>query len=167
MKELLEKYYLKLSKLHKEKFNSAPTVPFFEKADKDMIISEPDEDDYVEWKMMPVEDIDVSEFGLTDELKELYTTYRYFHLVGRLDGYDLYFEPIYGDVKKIISIIKSKGEYYKEGYFFLGTADKDGNDDLIMLYKDGEILMYDTDLETSKKLNYTLSEVIDKMEALF
>ena len=48
MKESFEKYFEKLNRLYKEEFGTKPSVPYSERWNKDLIVSEPDDEGYVE-----------------------------------------------------------------------------------------------------------------------
>lgn len=176
MKQALESYYKKLGELYKKEYGTRPTVTFDRRLKKEIIISKENCDGEVEWQLYPVCGFPkemVNEqlgFRISDELYEYYSMYYYAHLMGKIKDIILYFIPN-GFSDNLIGFIKQQyidACYYfpEKKYFLLGTANKNNNDDMLILFDNdsNRVFLYDAEVKVEYELN-DLMALVGNMEA--
>ena len=101
MKQAFDKYFEKLNKVYLETFGTKPLVPYSEDLNKDLIVSEPDEEGYVEWQpRLQKEEVDWNRieneigFKINAELKNYYSIYSFSMIDGIWNNISLYFDAI-------------------------------------------------------------------------
>ena len=178
MKEVFDKYFEKLNEVYDTEFKTKPSVPFMEDIDSKLIVSQPDEEDYVEWQ--PVEfkkelDWKVLEdeigFELSNELKEYYSTYLFCDLKGYIDKMYFNFYPIYND--NIFGYVRqhfADGQWIFENsqIFLIGDACVQDNDAYFIYYdnKNKNLFLYFSEDDQNNRIDLgTLSQVISDMKA--
>ena len=139
MEKAFERYFEKLNKNYEAKFKTKPTIANASSLNKKLIVSKPDEEDYVEWQPLKQSGkVNLTKiekklgFTLCYDLKEYYTTYLFYTLEGKFKGKQLDFYPI-ADEKSVEKIIEQQ---YNDGQwafpnsqiFLLGHATVSKND---------------------------------------
>lgn len=180
MKELFENYYKRLTKYYQEKFNSKPTICYLKEYDKKLVISEEDEDGYVEWQPVYLtQKVDFTKleqkigFEICKDLKDFYSTCLLGELSGKLDKQELMFSCI-TNRKKIISSVE---QYYKDGQwlfpdsqiFLIGDAVVDGNDNWFICFDNLKkaLFIYNNEEEQQKKIKLpSITSIISKLDLL-
>lgn len=178
MREAFDSYFKKLREYAMKELGTLPSVPYSEKGNRNIIVSEPDEEGYVEWiPKLQDEEIDWKSiekelgFVVCDELKAYYSTYLFASLDGKFEGVYLHFDPI-GDGEIIYDTVKrhfSDGQYYfpNSQTFVLGMAIVDEDDNYFIFYdnRTSGVFVYENDRHNTVVLTNSIADVIDSMEA--
>lgn len=175
MKEAFETYFEKLNNVWKDGIGCYPMISEDEKNNKDLIISEPDEDGEVEWQpQLQKNEINFSSiinFDLCEELKGFYNTYSFFSLRGKIANVRLYFDPV-NAIETVEDTIKKafeNGQYYypNSQIFVLGVASIDEDDNYILFFdnKTGRLFCYEGDTKKEITISDSLAKTISLMEA--
>ncbi len=178
MKDAFDSYFSKLNDYAKEVFGTNPTVTYTDSLNKSCLISEPDEDDEVEWKPVPqkaavswkeIED-DLG-FVMCDELKAYYSTYAFLMLSGKFGNSLLNFYPV-DATEPVVETIKREYEdaqmVFKDSQIFLiGNAIVNEDDGYFIYYdnKSNKLFCYESDTQNEVLLSYSIAKTVGVMEA--
>ncbi len=178
MKESFEKYFEKLNRLYKEEFGTKPSVSYTEKMNKDLIVSEPDDEGYVEWEpKLQTEAIDWESierelgFGLCEQLKEFYSTYSFADIDGRYNKMLISFDGIniVKGVEKMVRVAYeiSQDDFPNSEVFAIGDAVIRDDDGYTLYFdnKDGRLFAREFDTNKTVEVSNSIAEVIANMEA--
>lgn len=178
MKLALENYYLRLDKLYFKEYGTHPTVSYIPELCDEMLISDVDDDGEIQWKMVPIEPFDVDKIfsciGVrpSDELSELYSSYYFAQLCGKIGNTIYYFDAnaLYKNrIDDLILLQYNNAKHYfpNKEYFLVGTASVDGADDYLLFYDNKEkmVHLYDGDSGCLKNNIGNIKYIINNMEA--
>ena len=147
-----------------------PLIPWDAEDDQSLYLSGPDDDGEAEWKPA-VSEIPAALPELCPELRAFFGCRRYWRLAGRYKQHNYTFEAVPTDdaAVSVARIAISDGEgYLGPGYVLLAIVSYRGNDDLVLLYNQhtGNMTLLDIDKETTRPLDFSLAELIERMEVL-
>jgi hypothetical protein len=178
MKEAFNIYFNKLNVYADEMLGTKPLVSYSEELNKQLIVSEPDEDGEVEWQpQLQTEpfDFDAIEaslgYRLSAEIKEFYGTYFFFSLRGLIDGIRLYFYPVSSKevVERVLLGAHRDGQYYypKSEILLIGNAIIEEDDSYLIFYDNSQqkIFFYEDDTKQKVESSRSLFEILENMEA--
>lgn len=179
MKESFEKYFEKLNRLYKEEFGTKPSVPYSERWNKDLIVSEPDDEGYVEWEpKLQAEAVDWDSiedglgFKICSELKAFYSTYSFAQLDGEYKKISLCFDVVNLRESVIETVLDAyeTAQYLFSGkeVFVLGMAESNDDDGYTIYFdnKNRKLFCYEDDTHNTIEFNESLAEVIANMDAV-
>ena len=169
MKNYLNQYFEKLEQLYLKEFGTNPTAPYFDNCS--LFISGEDENGEAEWLPLEIENIEIkSKEKITEELIEFYSCYYYLFLRGTYKNIHFDFDiDMYSNerINNFIDNAIKNGEYYfkTDNYILIGTACKEGNDDILVFYdvKDKKVFLYDQDFEEKTGDVFELKEIIKNL----
>jgi len=178
MEEAFKAYFSRLNEYAEEMFGTKPTVAYADSLNKDLLVSEPDEDGEVEWEPKPQKTvINWSEleirfgFSICTELKEYYSTYSFLMLCGKFGTSLLNFFPVNAVESIDISINRAFNEA-KEAFpesqmFLIGNATVNEDDNFFIYFDNntGKLFCYDMENSRELLLSYSISKTISAMEA--
>lgn len=184
MKEAFDKYFDRLNKSYKAAFNTRPRtcLPNDVDIDKRLIVSEEDEDGYVEWAPVKIEKrpslLNIEKelgFSLSAELKDFYLTYLFGKLEGTVGDIDLYFYKMYS----INNLEKKIKQEYADGQwcfpnsqvFLIGDACCGGIDNFFIYYDNEkqQLFIYDNEEGCEQRIDIktSIAETIANMKPFF
>ncbi|MDO4355960.1 MAG: hypothetical protein Q4E13_05565 [Clostridia bacterium] len=168
--DAMDVYFERLTKTWQEENETGPMTPWDEEYDQNLFVSGPDDEEYAEWKVAEAQ-IPVSFPEMNEELREFFGSRRFWRMCGEVDGAEYTFPAIPTDMaaEKVARTAVKDGEYYLgQGYAVLAIVAVNGNDELLLLYnwKNGQMTILDTDRQVTYPVEYTLPELIERMEAL-
>jgi hypothetical protein len=178
MREAFEKYFEKLNCLYNEIFSSKPIISYIETINKEMIVSEIDDEGYVEWKpILQEETINQEEiesvigFKLCKQLLEYYSSYLFASISGTYEGVKLEFAEV-GLTNNIINTIKvaylfGQSMYPNSEVLALGMAERDGDDGYTLYFDNKKELLFCHEIDTNNTIiiSDSIEKVIGAMEA--
>ena len=171
VKEAMAMFFGRLEQLYQDTFGTYPTVSWSSDLDQRLFVGEPDEDFEMQWK--PADAAPVSNVELCEELKEFYGSFYYWELRGEYQGIEFSFPavPSIESAEVVTATAISDGNYYfaRQNTVFLADCSKQGNDDLLLFYrqKNGELFIYDTEKQIVLPQSYGLVDLISQMKAVF
>ncbi len=170
VEEAMATFWGKLERLYQDTFGTYPTVSWSDDMDQSLFVSEPDDDDEVQWK--PTEAIPISNGELCEELRDFYGSFYYWELRGEYQGIDFYFPavPSREMAETVAATALSDGAYYFPGQnsVLLAACSTKGKDDLLLFYsqKSGKLFIYDPVKQAVFPQSYSLVELIGRMKAV-
>lgn len=178
MKKAFEQYFSKLNNYAEEKFGTKPTITYTDELNKELLVSEPNEDGEVEWQpklqkgSIRWDEIEAEiGFSVCQELKEYYSAYLFLMLYGKFGSSYLNFYPI-DDSEPVASVIErafydAQEVFSHSQMFLIGNASVDEDDNFFIYYdnKTGKLFCYDAETKREILLSYSITETIDAMEA--
>lgn len=178
MKRAIEGYYEKLKSYCSEEFDDAPTVPYSDELDAALLRSRADEDGECEWSPAEVGrgvDWRAAEaelgFAVRRELRGFFDELLFCSLCGVAGGFQLYFTPHVSEKELTQLLIRqhreAEGVFENDGYFYLGFAVRDGDDDYGVYYDNtaGAPLCVEHETGETITLSSSLTGLITEMEA--
>lgn len=178
MKQALTRYYEKLKTYCLEEYGEAPTVPYSGEQDDALLYSPENEDGECEWRPVSVkQSIDWCTveaklgFSVREELRSYFDEFLFCSLCGEFNGYQLYFTPHISEKALIALLMQQHSEaidiFERDGYFYLGFAIRDGDDDYGIYYDNNVGMVLCAEHETGEmvSLSPSLAELISEMEA--
>ena len=174
MDEAFEIHFSKVADNYLTYNNSNPKILYSEKLNKELMLTEPDENGEVEWQPVPVEDeIDLGDiedelcFSLHGDLPDYYTKFLFLKLDGYVDEKTyLRFSPIQS-MDNIYQVIASQFEAAQEVFpnsemFLLGRATVNGDDNYGIYYNNERDVLFLYNPAKDKKvdlgrLSYTIA----------
>ena len=170
IRDALQSFFEKQKALYIDTFGTLPSICWSPEINQNLFCSPPGDDGYAQWKPIPAQPVTVA--GLGEDLREFFGAFYFGALSGRFDSMNLYFPPIYSPedaVKKARNAIKD-GDYYfpQKGMVLLASAEKEGNDDLLLFYNQNvqKLVVLDCDKNSVTSLNVSLYQLINAMEAI-
>ncbi|PHU34427.1 SecY-interacting protein Syd [Pseudobutyrivibrio ruminis] len=178
MKEAFDIFFEKLNRVYEEEFGTKPMIPYSEKWNRDLLVSEPDDEGYVEWEpKLQTETIgwasieDGLGFKICEELKAFYSTYSFAQLDGDYKKISLCFDLVNLEENVTETILEAyeTAQYLFSGeeVFVLGMAELNGDDGYTIYFdnKNRKLFCYEDDTYKTIEFNESLTEVIGGMEA--
>lgn len=178
MREAFESYFEKLRSFAEKQYGANPSVTYTENLNKALLISEPNEDDEVEWR--PIEQSKEIEwntveerlaFKITEELKAYFGSYFFLTLSGVYEKIFLNFYPADGMLPVANVVCRTHGDaravFPSSETFLIGNAVIDDDDSYFIYYDNATNSVFCYDVELGKRLNIgaSLTEIIGGMEA--
>ena len=178
MEESFKSYFSRLNDYAENKFGTKPTVTYTDSLNKELFVSEPDEDGEVEWEPKPQKNVidwskleSVFGFSICDELKEYYSSYSFLMLYGKFGTSFLNFFPV-NAVEPVDISVKRAFDDAKEVFpdsqiFLIGNATVNEDDNFFIYFdnKTGKLFCYDVENDKEILLSYSIRKTIDAMEA--
>ena len=179
MKEAFDIFFEKLNRVYEEEFGTKPMIPYSEKWNRDLLVSEPDDEGYVEWEpKLQTDDIDWASierelgFSLCEELKEFYSTYSFADLDGRYNKMFINFDGV--NIKKGVEVMVrdayeiGKDDFPNSEVFAIVDAQIRDDDGYTLYFdnKDGRLFAREFDTNKTVEVSNSITEVIANMEAL-
>lgn len=178
MKEAFDIFFEKLNRVYEEEFGTKPMIPYSEKWNRDLLVSEPDDEGYVEWEPKLQAEVinwdsieDSLGFKICEELKEFYSTYSFADLEGRYNKILISFDGV-NIVKSVENLVKDAYEIGKYDFpnsevFALGDAVIRDDDGYTLYFdnKDGRLFAREFDTNRTVEVSNSIAEVIANMEA--
>ena len=171
IKDSLSLFFKKQKRLYANIFGTLPTVSFDPDLENELYVGSPDDDGDIQWEPHAAETTCID--NLCNELSEFYNSFYYCELRGEYNKITFDFPAIVSksEAERIIKAAIADGEYYcpNKNVVLLATCSYQGNDDIILLYKQdtGKLYLYDIDNKTHKQLKCSLYELLSSMEAIF
>lgn len=178
MQKAFDIYFDKLWRFTEERYGANPSVTYTENLNKALLVSDPDEDDEVEWRpIMQSEDIgwDAIEerlaIKITEELKAYFGTYFFLTLSGIYNQAFLNFYPIEGVLPVADIVHRTYSDaiavFPSSETFLIGNAVIDNDDSFFIYYDnaDNSAFCYDAELGKRVDIRGSLAEIIGGMEA--
>ena len=178
MKNAFDVYFEKQKSYSYKTYGKRPAVPYTDNLNKDLLLSAPDEDDYVEWEPQEQKEplnFDAVEkklaFKINDELRSYYSTYFFLGMDGKLGNKNLYFDPI-NKSEEIQALIllqydDAQAVFPNTQIFLIGMASIDRDDNYFIYYDNAssELFCYESDTNKKVLFSRSLVQVIGEMEA--
>lgn len=178
MQDAMKSYFKKLEKVYQEKLKTRPSVCYTEDLNKSLLISKPDEDGEVEWKLVRQEPFDWTSteqrlgFSLSEELRDFYNTFWYLEMSGAFGNCRLHFyendgRRTPGDVA-LQQFKDGRHTFPDQQCFLIGSASVSGDDNYFIFCDNssGKLFCYDDETKNQILLSYSIAGIISKMEAL-
>ena len=177
IKRALTEYYAKLELYCRETYDDAPTVPYTDELDDALLSSPADDDGECAWRPVSVRqgvNWHVAEaklgFPVHAELCGFFDELLFCSLCGAINGFQLYLTP-HTSEKGLTELMmrqhrEAAGVFENDGYFYLGFAIRDGDDDYGVYYDNaaGTPLCVEHETGEAVTLSPSLAELISEME---
>ena len=177
MKETLKNYFVKYIEHYKKEYGSKPLTVYTDSLNKDIIVSEEDEEGYVEWlPELQKEKVDwirienIIGVDICDEFKDYLSLLSFVEIIGKFKGSYIWLNEVNAtnSVEKNIKQSLSDGSYYfkDKKHFVLGGALVDDSDNYILIYNNvnNNVSIYDLEYKKEKVLSSSLKEFIKNLE---
>ncbi|WP_145409963.1 SecY-interacting protein Syd [Paenibacillus xylanexedens] len=172
MKQKLEDYFIRKYARWRKYKNSFPMISWDEDVPSFMYVGEINNENYVQWKAIPKDEIyDFSEvkneynIELHPDIKEYFNSYWFLELTGRYEDYSVILEPVVPGIGLRDFYRNLKEHHHSHGnqlkYIPIGFE----ADGLIILVDNetGKVFIEDHESQTYEKIAENLVDLIEKM----